>query len=163
MKYIFAMFMASLVLVSNAFAAGSSSVTPSVSKEVRYYNKGVDLMLNKDFASAEKQFRKALDRKERFPEAHNNLAYSLRKQGSMNYDEALKHYNRAIELNPDLPEPYMYRGVLHMQMGNKALAMKDHQKLVGMGSRLAEELEYVVLNGREKEPEQFFGVSRNVN
>jgi hypothetical protein len=31
-----------------------------------------------------------------------------------------------------------------------------------MGSPLAEELEYVVVNGREKEPEQFFGVSRKM-
>jgi regulator of sirC expression with transglutaminase-like and TPR domain len=69
------------------------------------------------------------------------------------------HYNRAIELNPNLPEPYMYRGVLYVQMGNKSLALKDHEKLLAMGSPLADELEYVVANGREKEPEQFFGVS----
>ena len=33
------------------------------------------------------------------------------------------------------------------------------EKLLAMGSPLADELEYVVANGREKEPEQFFGVS----
>ncbi|MGD8701997.1 MAG: tetratricopeptide repeat protein [Desulfosarcina sp.] len=143
-------------------AAGSSSVTPSVSKDVKYYNQGVKLMMDKNFSKAEKQFRKALDRNERFAEAHNNLAYTLRKQGSDNFAEALKHYNRAIALNPNLPEPYMYRGVLHIQMGNKNLAMDDHSKLVSMGSPLAEELQYVVENGREKEPEQFFGVSRKV-
>ena len=54
----------------------------------------------------------------------------------------------------------MYRGVLYMQMGNKEMALKDHERLVAMGSPLAGELEYVVTNGHEKEPEQFFGVSR---
>jgi hypothetical protein len=49
-----------------------------------------------------------------------------------------------------------------MQMGNKSLALKDHEKLLAMGSPLAEELEYVVVNEREKEPEQFFGVSRKM-
>jgi tetratricopeptide (TPR) repeat protein len=107
-------------------------------------------------------FRRALDRNERFAEAHNNLAYSLRKQGPARYAEALKHYNRAIELNPNLAEPYMYRGVLHTQMGNRSLALKDHETLVGMKSPLAAELEYVVENGREKTPEQFFGVSRKM-
>ena len=50
-----------------------------------------------------------------------------------------------------------------MQMGNKSLALKDHEKLIEIKSPLANELEYVVLNGREKEPEQFFGVSRKLN
>jgi tetratricopeptide (TPR) repeat protein len=148
-----------LSLNSNVNAAGSAPKTPSVSKDIKLYNKGVELMLNKEFAKAEKQFRKALELNERFAEAHNNLAYTLRKQGADNYEEALIHYNRAIELNSQLPEPYMYRGVLYIQMGKKELALKDHEKLVAMESPLAGELEYVVTNNREKKPEQFFGVS----
>ena len=152
-----------LFLTSNALAAGSGSSTPAVSNHLKTYNKGVDLMRAKKFESAEKQFRKALAMKERFAEAHNNLAYTLRKQGPDYFNDALNHYNRAIELNPDLPEPYMYRGVLYVQMDNKTLALKDHQMLLDMGSPLAAELEYVVVNGKEKEPEQFFGVSGRIN
>ncbi len=63
---------------------------------------------------------------------------------------------------PKLAEPYIYRGVLHTQMGNRSLALDDHSSLVGMNSPLAAELQYVVENGREKEPEQFFGVSRKM-
>jgi len=149
-----------MLVAPYVMAAGSSSVTSSVSKDVKLYNEGVELMLDKKFAKAEVQFRKALKRNERFAEAHNNLAYTLRKQGPDHYDEALTHYNRAVELNPSLPEPYMYRGVLYVQMGVKELALKDHKKLVELNSSLADELEYVVVNEREKEPEQFFGVSR---
>jgi Flp pilus assembly protein TadD len=145
--------------VPNALAAGSSTYTTSISEDVEVYNKGVESMRNKQFAKAEKQFRKALTKNDELAEAHNNLAYTLRKQGPENYDEALTHYNRAIELNPDLPEPYMYRGVLHVQMNNKELALKDHKTLLELGSPLAEALEYVVTNGIEKDPEQFFGVS----
>ena len=162
MKTHITIFLLILFIVPNAMAAGSASSTPAVSKDVKIYNKGVKLMLDKKFAKAEKQFREALDINERFAEAHNNLAYTLRKQGADNFDEALMHYNRAIELNPNLAEPYMSRGVLYIQMGNKSLALQDHEKLLAMGSPLAEELEYVVVNGREKEPEQFFGVSRNM-
>lgn len=148
--------------VSMATAAGSPAVKSSASQGVEYYNTGVELMLDKEFSKAEKQFRKAIDRNERFAEAHNNLAYTLRKQGPDHYEKALAHYNRAIELKPDMAESYMYRGVLHTQMGNRSLALKDHETLVGMKSPLAAELEYVVENGREKTPEQFFGVSRKV-
>jgi tetratricopeptide (TPR) repeat protein len=152
-----------LFIATNVIAAGSSKQSPAVSKDVKLYNKGVELMLAKKFAKAEKQFYKSLELNEQFSEAHNNLAYTLRKQGSKYYAESLKHYNRAIELKPGMAEAYMYRGVLHMQMGNRQLAVEDHQKLVDLGSVLAVELEYVIIEGREKEPEQFFGVSGNVS
>ena len=147
------------LMASSAFAAGSPSKAPSIDREIKYYNKGVDLMMEKKFSKAEKQFRKALDRKERFAEAHNNLAYVLRKQGPNHFDEALSHYNRAIAINPRLSQPYMYRGVLYVQMGDTDSAEKDLAKLSGMDPELASELEYVIETGREKEPEQFFGVS----
>jgi tetratricopeptide (TPR) repeat protein len=151
------------MFATGALAAGSSSVSPALSKDIKHYNNGVKLMLDKEFADAEKEFRRALDVNESFAEAHNNLAYTLRKQGADHFDEALQHYNRAIELNPRLAEPYMYRGVLYVQMGDKTAALADHQTLVNMKSPLAPELEYVVVNGREKEPEQFFGVSREMD
>ncbi|MGB5984795.1 MAG: hypothetical protein WBG37_05770, partial [Desulfobacterales bacterium] len=64
-----------LFAVSPALGAGSSSVTPAVSKDQEYYNTGVALMYDKKFPEAEINFRKALDEKENFAEAHNNLAY----------------------------------------------------------------------------------------
>ena len=151
-----------LLMTTSAMAAGSKTVTPAISKDISYYNKGVGLMLEKNFSKAEKQFRNALKVNEVFAEAHNNLAYTLRKQGRDRFNEALAHYNRAIEIKPELAEPYMYRGVLFVQMGDKSSALADHQKLVAMNSSLAPELEYVVVNGREKEPEQFFGISREM-
>ena len=147
------------LLSAPAFGAGSPSRAPSVDKETQYYNKGVDFMMNKQFSKAEKQFRKALDIKERFAEAHNNLADVLRKQGPEHYEEALTHYNRAIAINPRLSQPYMYRGVLYVQMGDTEAANKDLATLTGMDPGLAKELAYMIENGREKEPEQFFGVS----
>jgi tetratricopeptide (TPR) repeat protein len=152
-----------LVSVSLATAAGSPSVKSSKSKDISLYNEGVKYMMDKKFSKAEKQFRKALAINDSFAEAHNNLAYTLRKQGKEHYQEALKHYNRSIELKPALDEPYMYRGVLYVQMGKKDSALEDHKILVSRNSPLAAELEYVVENGREKEPERFFGVSRQID
>ncbi len=152
-----------LMTASLATAAGSQSIPSTVSEDVKIYNDGVALMMDKKFVEAEQQFRRSISLNERFAEAHNNLAYTLRKQGPEHYDEALKHYNRAIALDPGLDEPYMYRGVLHVQMGNRSLAMEDHSTLVERNSPLADELQFVVENNREKEPEQFFGVSRRIS
>ena len=161
MRHILLIILICFGLSGPAFGAGSPS-KPSVAPEIKDYNKGVGLMLDKKFTKAETQFRKALTRKEKFAEAHNNLAYVLRKQGPTHYDEALNHYNRAIELKPNLAEPYMYRGVLYVQMNNKAMAETDYNKLQKMNPDLAGELRYVIDNGREKEPEQFFGVSKKM-
>ena len=163
MKKITIAILSSLIFTANVMAAGSSTQSPAVSKDVKLYNKGVTLMLENKFAKAEKQFRKSLRVNDQFAEAHNNLAYTLRKQGAHYNEEALAHYNKAIELRPELPEPYMYRGVLHVQMGNQDLAIKDHKTLLDMQSALAVELEYVITEGREKKPEQFFGVSRKIS
>ena len=62
-----------------------------------------------------------------------------------------------------LPEPYLYRGGWYVQMDNLALALKNHPKLLYMGSPPAAELEYVVVDGREKEPEQLFGILGKIN
>ncbi len=124
------------------------------------YNEGVPLMRAKKFKRAQRKFEAALREDEQLAEAHNNLAYCLRKQGEKKYAQALEHYNRAIELKKDMPEPYMYRGVLFVQMGQRDAAEKDLERLVALDSDLADELRWVLDNGREKEPEQFFGVSR---
>ena len=150
-----------LASVSLCHAASSDPepVTSAPTIEVTAYNNGVTLLKEKKFAEAQLKFEEALEAKENFAEAHNNLAYALRKQGADRFEKALTHYNRAVVLNPKLPEPYMYRGVLHTQMGKKDLALADHATLITMKSALADELEKVIMTNKEVEPEQFFGVS----
>lgn len=50
-----------------------------------------------------------------------------------------------------------------MQMGNETMAEEDLVRLNKMNPKLAKELSYVIDNGKEKEPEQFFGVSEKIN
>lgn len=122
------------------------------------YNEGVRLLRERKFVDAQAKFEEVLKRR-KMAEAHNNLAYCLRKQGAKHFDEALVHYNRAVQLRPELPEPYMYRGVLYVQLGRLEDARSDLAKLEALSAQLAVELQWVIENGREKEPERFFGVS----
>lgn len=110
------------------------------------YNDGVKLMLEKRYAAAQARFEEALARFEALAEAHNNLAFSLRMQGAHNADRALKHYERALELKPDLAQAYMYRGVLLTQMGDLRRASADHARLLKLDRNLAAKLEAVIVS-----------------
>jgi tetratricopeptide (TPR) repeat protein len=78
------------------------------------------------------------------------FAILLRKQGPQNYSQALEHYNKAIQLKPNLAEAYEYRGVLFLKMGRKVEAEKDLATLKTLNPKLATELEHVIQTGNEE-------------
>lgn len=141
-----------LLTASAALAAGSGSKEEEPAKpEIEAYNRGVSMLKQGEWAEARKAFEKALEIKEDFPEAHNNLAYSLRKLGEEHWEEAMEHYDRALELDPELAEAYMYRGVLHVLLGDEEAAGKDQERLQDLNPKLADQLQWVIENGEEKE------------
>jgi tetratricopeptide (TPR) repeat protein len=75
----------------------------------------------------------------------------LRQQGKDNWDPALEHYDRAIELKPELAEAYMYRGVLYSLMGDEKSALADHATLVKLNRKLAKALQAAIASGEEPE------------
>lgn len=128
--------------------------------ELGFYNDGTVMLFKKEWAAAQQQFEAAIALNGNLAEAHNNLAYVLRKQGAANYAKSLEHYNRAIELKPKLAEAYMYRGALHALSGKPDLAKADYDLLVKMKSKLAPHLKKIMDTGTEEEPEQFYGVAK---
>jgi tetratricopeptide (TPR) repeat protein len=115
------------------------------------YNEGVALMKGKRYAAAQAKFEAALKVNPKLAEAHNNLAFCLRKQSPANYSSALEHYNEAIKLNPKLAEAYEYRGVLFAEMKRKAEAEKDLATLRQLNPKLAADLEAAIKTGKETE------------
>ena len=140
-------------LASGSGGAGSSGqpVVKTESSAVAAYNEGVALLKAKQFARAQAKFEQAVKQDPGFAEAHNNLAFCLRKQGSQNFQKSLEHYNRAIALKPNLAAAYEYRGVLFMQMGRKEAAENDLATLKKLNSHLAAELETYIKTGKEDE------------
>src|ERR1700740_3490908 len=118
-----------LVALAALPAMGAGSAKQAVRKDsdpsITIYNQGVELMLAKRFPEAQAKFEQAIKENPRFAGAHNNLGYTLRKQGAGNYQKSLEHYNTAIELKPKLAEAYMYRGVLYVEMGRKTDAQAE--------------------------------------
>jgi tetratricopeptide (TPR) repeat protein len=147
---------------SGGGGGGSTAVNNPLQQEVgasafQTYNKGVDLMHVRKFAAAQAMFEQAIRDYPNFAEAHNNLGFTLRQQGPQNYAKALQHYNKAIQLKPNMPETYEYRGVLLAKMGRKADAQKDLATLKKLNSKLAAELEQFLKSG--KEVEEYGGTS----
>jgi tetratricopeptide (TPR) repeat protein len=138
--------------------AKSESARKGESSAITAYNQGVELMQDKQFAQAQKKFEQAVKLDPNLAEAYNNLAFTLRKQGSKNYQRSLAFYNKAIELKPKLAEAYMYRGVLYSQMGRKADAQSDLALLKKLSPRLAKELEEYLKTGIEED--DLYGVAK---
>lgn len=113
-------------------------------RAISTYNEGVMLMRNKYYAAAQEKFEQALALDEALAEAHNNLAFSLRMQGLHNLERALTHYQRALELKPDLARAYLYRGALFIQIGDLDRARADHARLLGLDKELAAKLERII-------------------
>lgn len=140
-----------LLFVATCALAAGSPKEDETDAWAESYNQGVDQMKAGDYAAAQASFEAALAEKEDFAEAHNNLGFSLRKQGAEHRDEALTHYNRALELDPELAEAYMYRGVLYVLMGDESKAKADHAKLAELDGDLADALMQVLATGEEPE------------
>lgn len=153
--------MALLILYTTAAYAAGSSPKPATDRRpgISEYNAGVKLMKKGKFDKAQAKFEAALAKNPKMAEAHNNLGYSLRKQGAANFDKALAHYDRAIDLDPKLAEAYMYRGVLHMLMGNEAKALEDHRALTTMNRQLADALQAAIASGEE--PDGLAGLAKS--
>jgi len=78
-------------------------------------------MLAKRFPEAQSKLEQAVKENPKLADAHNNLVFTLRKQGVGNYQKSLEHYNTAIKLEPKLTEAYMYRGVLYSRWVAKVI------------------------------------------
>jgi tetratricopeptide (TPR) repeat protein len=129
-------------------ALGAGSAKQLVQKDsdpsITVYNQGVELMWAKKFPEAQAKFEQAVKENPMFAEVHNNLGYTLRKQGTANYQKPLEHYDRAIALKPKLAEAYMYRGVHYTEMGRKVDAQADLAALQKLNPQLAKELAEVI-------------------
>jgi tetratricopeptide (TPR) repeat protein len=88
------------------------------------YHRGLRARVGRDWKAAEAAFRVALSRQAAFPEAWNELGFTLRNQGR--YAESLTAYEEALRLRPDFPEALAYLGEAYLALGR----LEDARRLV---------------------------------
>jgi tetratricopeptide (TPR) repeat protein len=142
-------FAAAVFVLATAAVAEESDPLPVPAsgprqEAVTLYNQGVQELLAERYPAAQQLFERALAIHESLAEAHNNLAFVLRMQGAHNFERAMRHYARALQINPYLAQAYVYRGVLYTQMGDLAKARADLAVLRSLDANLALKLERAI-------------------
>lgn len=89
-----------------------------------------------DYENAAFYFDKAVQSHEDNAQAHFLKARAAHKVGKK--DEAMKGYNRAISLDPELGEAYLYRGALRTFMKQHRQACQDYKQAQALNVAEAE-------------------------
>lgn len=136
-------FMLLAAFPGTSFSAGDDPDTsPDSQSGPSYYEQGRAQVNSGNWSRAAALFRKAVDRDGKNCKALNMLGFSLRQSGRR--QEAIQAYNRALSIKPDYAQALEYRGKAHVGTGNKRAALADYEKLVRLGSPLAEDLKEAI-------------------
>ncbi|HLF18858.1 MAG TPA: tetratricopeptide repeat protein [Candidatus Omnitrophota bacterium] len=68
--------------------------------------------------------------------SHHNLAVSY--ADAMDFDRAIRHFTRAIELDPEFKEAYSFRGNMYAKIGQDDLALEDYARAIGIDPQFSE-------------------------
>lgn len=95
---------------------------------------GIALYATGDLAKAEEVYKKQAAQDDKNPMVHNNLANALRDQKK--FDEAIKEYEKAIELNPQSANTYLnLASVYQYSLNDFDKAMEVYQKAIQSNSK----------------------------
>lgn len=136
------------------FAVGSGPVVvpalpsrqPQASRSAEAeYNAGLRHKADGRLEEAVADFRRAVALRSDFPEAWNELGFSLRRTGK--YTEALEAYDRALRLRPNFPEALEYLGEAYVSLGRMDQARAILDRLRSLDTERARELEVAIQTG----------------
>lgn len=138
------------ILLAFSFTAYFADAAPSKESESEYrapksggggksldeladaaYNKGAALQQKKKWEAAISWYEKAVKYNSKFAQAYNNMAYCYRQDGE--YEDAIKHYKRALHIDPDLMEAREYLGQAYIRLA--VASMKKTEKYMQLASK----------------------------
>ncbi len=139
---VFFVFMLLAALPGTVFSAGDSDSSSDSRSAPPYYAQGRAQVNSGNWSRAAALFRKAVEQDGKNYKALNMLGYSLRQSGR--HLEAIQAYGRALSIKPDYAQALEYRGKAHVGAGNRRAALADYERLVRLGSPLAEDLKEAI-------------------
>ncbi len=90
----------------------------------------LSLEVHKDFPAAIEAYRKVVQLRPQSPEAQNNLAVALKKNGDL--DRALEGFNRALELREGYAQAWSNRGWVHFEQEKWRAARRDFEQALAL-------------------------------
>lgn len=130
----------SVPLLIGASTPSQSSRAPATPKHVKYYNQGVKAQNQKDYEGAVRLYQKALRVNPDYPDALNNMGFSLRSIGKRYMDEAMQAYDKVLKLKRNHEGALEYQGELYLWRGELLKANENYQQLRSVSSREAAKL-----------------------
>ncbi len=116
-----------LVISGCASQAQPTSYSSSNKKAIKLFNEGKSYYDSRNNSLAELNLLQALAKDPNFIEAELLLAYVY--TDMRNYEKALKHYERCIEINPDFfPEIYASAAAMQLKFGQYEKAMQNFEQ-----------------------------------
>ena len=109
-----------------AVAAGGGDYSSTAGKPAAY-NEAVALIKAENYLDAITKLKKAEENAKDDADIQNLLGFSYRKSG--NLDDAAKHYDKALDLDPKHKGALEYQGELFLLLGDKAAAEENLEKL----------------------------------
>lgn len=104
---------------------------PGMQDEAKaHFDKGIEASLRGSLDDAIREYEAALKINDNIPEAHNNLGFAYLDKSE--FEKAIEHQKRAIELKPDLANAYFGLAMAYERTGkgNEALVnWKEFSKL----------------------------------
>lgn len=104
---------------------------------------------------AQKDYKMAIELSENTPEVHFNYAIVLHQNGD--FQESLKHNNKAIDLNPDYARAYSFRAMTHLMLFDLDAACADSDKAFSLGINKVVNIPVEICKGSKKEKFEFIG------
>lgn len=99
------------------YQGGAPQFSPEMRQLMDDYNQLTQLGRAQDPEKAVNGFIRILNRYPNFVAARYNLAHTLKQLGR--FDEALEHYQAAVQYNPNDPEIYIELGDVYYRLGQK--------------------------------------------
>ena len=90
----------------------------------------LSLEVHKNYTAAIEAYRKVVQLRPQSPEAQNNLAVALKKNGDL--DQALEGFNRALDLREGYAEAWSNRGWVHFEQEKWREARTDFEQALAL-------------------------------
>ena len=150
---------ASMSFVPQAFAADSMPAMPAAVSAPDNMALGRAAVKANNWTKAIAEFTSAVKTDANSADAHNMLAYSLRKQAKPNLAKSFEHYGIALKLDPKHKGAHNYIGVAYLQDGKPDMAKPHLAALESICAKQCDEYKDLARAMASYKPDMAFSLS----